>query len=136
MNNSIEQNNLQHLAPTAHSESLLSSKDPGLNELPIVEGLASDIHEGHHTSEGQLDDDEQGSPISTKFINETESIKDDKKDELPEREKKGGRRKINIEFIENKSRRHVTFSKRKAGLIKKVRLNFISIYIYIKGLRT
>jgi len=107
MNNSIEQNNsLQHLAPTAHSESLLSS-------------LASDIHEGHHTSEGQLEDDEQESPISTKFINETETIKDDKKDELPEREKKGGRRKINIEFIENKSRRHVTFSKRKAGLIKK-----------------
>ena len=35
-------------------------------------------------------------------------------------EKKGGRRKINIEFIENKSRRHVTFSKRKSGLIKKV----------------
>jgi hypothetical protein len=30
-----------------------------------------------------------------------------------------GRRKVNIEFIENKSRRHVTFSKRKAGLIKK-----------------
>jgi hypothetical protein len=41
---------------------------------------------------------------------------DDKKDPS---EKKGGRRKINIEFIENKSRRHVTFSKRKAGLIKK-----------------
>jgi hypothetical protein len=124
MNSSIEQNNsLQHLAPTAHSaESLLSSKDLGLNELPIVEGLPSD--EGHHTSEGQLDDDdEQGTPISssTKFINETETIKDDKKElELPEREKKGGRRKINIEFIENKSRRHVTFSKRKAGLIKKV----------------
>ncbi len=36
--------------------------------------------------------------------------------------KKGGRRKINIEFIENKSRRHVTFSKRKAGLIKKVNI--------------
>jgi hypothetical protein len=34
--------------------------------------------------------------------------------------KQTGRRKINIEFIENKSRRHVTFSKRKAGLIKKV----------------
>jgi len=33
--------------------------------------------------------------------------------------RKGCRRKINIEFIENKSRRHVTFSKRKAGLIKK-----------------
>lgn len=30
-----------------------------------------------------------------------------------------GRRKINIEYIEEKSRRHVTFSKRKSGLIKK-----------------
>eukprot|EP00002_Diphylleia_rotans_P036651 TRINITY_DN80_c0_g3_i3.p1 TRINITY_DN80_c0_g3~~TRINITY_DN80_c0_g3_i3.p1 ORF type:complete len:236 (-),score=29.67 TRINITY_DN80_c0_g3_i3:697-1404(-) len=32
---------------------------------------------------------------------------------------KGGRRKINIEFIEDKSRRHITFSKRKAGIMKK-----------------
>jgi len=34
-------------------------------------------------------------------------------------EKKTGRRKINIEFIEDKSRRHITFSKRKAGIMKK-----------------
>jgi len=34
-------------------------------------------------------------------------------------EKKSGRRKINIEFIEDKSRRHITFSKRKAGIMKK-----------------
>lgn len=34
--------------------------------------------------------------------------------------KKAGRRKINIEFIEDKSRRHITFSKRKAGIMKKV----------------
>eukprot|EP01096_Ripella_sp_DP13-Kostka_P000061 TRINITY_DN1007_c1_g1_i1.p1 TRINITY_DN1007_c1_g1~~TRINITY_DN1007_c1_g1_i1.p1 ORF type:complete len:288 (-),score=109.80 TRINITY_DN1007_c1_g1_i1:260-1123(-) len=33
--------------------------------------------------------------------------------------KKAGRRKINIEFIEDKSRRHITFSKRKAGIMKK-----------------
>jgi len=33
--------------------------------------------------------------------------------------KKAGRRKINIEFIEDKSRRQITFSKRKAGLMKK-----------------
>ena len=32
------------------------------------------------------------------------------------------RRKINIEFIEDKSRRHITFSKRKAGIMKKVRV--------------
>ncbi|RKP19127.1 kinase-like protein [Rozella allomycis CSF55] len=30
-----------------------------------------------------------------------------------------GRRKIKIEFIEDKSRRHITFSKRKAGIMKK-----------------
>ncbi len=41
--------------------------------------------------------------------------------------KKSGRRKISIEFIEDKSRRHITFSKRKAGIMKKVSLeNFIS----------
>jgi hypothetical protein len=32
-----------------------------------------------------------------------------------------GRRKIRIEFIQDKSRRHITFSKRKAGIMKKVR---------------
>ena len=35
--------------------------------------------------------------------------------------KKTGRRKIKIEFIDDKSRRQITFSKRKAGLMKKVR---------------
>ncbi|KIO29709.1 hypothetical protein M407DRAFT_70058, partial [Tulasnella calospora MUT 4182] len=29
------------------------------------------------------------------------------------------RRKIKIEFIQDKSRRHITFSKRKAGIMKK-----------------
>ncbi|KAI9312149.1 hypothetical protein BX666DRAFT_1866449 [Dichotomocladium elegans] len=33
--------------------------------------------------------------------------------------KRSGRRKIKIEFIEDKSRRHITFSKRKAGIMKK-----------------
>jgi hypothetical protein len=32
---------------------------------------------------------------------------------------KKGRRKIKIEYIEDKSRRHITFSKRKAGIMKK-----------------
>jgi hypothetical protein len=35
-------------------------------------------------------------------------------------DKKSGRRKIKIEFINDKSRRHITFSKRKAGIMKKV----------------
>eukprot|EP01103_Thecamoeba_quadrilineata_P002215 TRINITY_DN12207_c0_g1_i1.p1 TRINITY_DN12207_c0_g1~~TRINITY_DN12207_c0_g1_i1.p1 ORF type:complete len:292 (-),score=59.59 TRINITY_DN12207_c0_g1_i1:14-889(-) len=37
----------------------------------------------------------------------------------PVNERRAGRRKINIEFIEDKSRRHITFSKRKAGIMKK-----------------
>lgn len=33
--------------------------------------------------------------------------------------KTAGRRKIQIEYIQDKSRRHITFSKRKAGIMKK-----------------
>jgi pheromone receptor transcription factor len=44
---------------------------------------------------------------------------DDDDDDKPGRE----RRKIEIKFITDKSRRHITFSKRKAGIMKKVRLN-------------
>lgn len=46
---------------------------------------------------------------------------DDDDDEKPKSDKKAGRRKIKIEFIQDKSRRHITFSKRKAGIMKKVR---------------
>lgn len=45
---------------------------------------------------------------------------DDEDDEKP-KDKKAGRRKIKIEFIQDKSRRHITFSKRKAGIMKKAR---------------
>lgn len=43
-------------------------------------------------------------------------------DEDDEDDEKGGRerRKIEIKFIQDKSRRHITFSKRKAGIMKKV----------------
>ena len=42
-------------------------------------------------------------------------------------DEKGGRerRKIEIKFIQDKSRRHITFSKRKAGIMKKVRLPIV-----------
>ena len=42
------------------------------------------------------------------------------------KDKRIGRRKINIEFIEDRSRRHITFSKRKAGIMKKVVENLLS----------
>lgn len=38
-------------------------------------------------------------------------------------DKEKGRRKIQIEYIEEKSKRHITFSKRKAGIMKKVSLS-------------
>ncbi len=41
---------------------------------------------------------------------------DDDDEEKPKSDKKAGRRKIKIEFIQDKSRRHITFSKRKAGM--------------------
>ena len=44
---------------------------------------------------------------------------DDDDDDKPGRE----RRKIEIKFITDKSRRHITFSKRKAGIMKKVSSN-------------
>ena len=44
-----------------------------------------------------------------------ESPGDDDEEEGEKSDKKAGRRKIKIEFIQDKSRRHITFSKRKAG---------------------
>eukprot|EP01080_Neovahlkampfia_damariscottae_P006705 gene6705-10870_t len=61
-------------------------------------------------------------------INENSFDGDDEQDTLPsnqiiqpkpKRKHKGGRRKIEIEYITEKSRRHITFSKRKGGLMKK-----------------
>jgi len=46
----------------------------------------------------------------------TSGIQDDDEDDESLRE----RRKIEIKFISDKSRRHITFSKRKAGIMKKV----------------
>jgi pheromone receptor transcription factor len=40
---------------------------------------------------------------------------DDDDEDGKGKDKKAGRRKIKIEFINDKSRRHITFSKRKAG---------------------
>ena len=54
------------------------------------------------------------------FINDRDAVDsgadDDDDEEKPKGDKKAGRRKIKIEFIQDKSRRHITFSKRKAGM--------------------
>ncbi|KAK0487505.1 SRF-type transcription factor (DNA-binding and dimerization domain)-domain-containing protein [Armillaria novae-zelandiae] len=57
------------------------------------------------------------------FINDQDAVDsagdDDEDEDKPKSDKKAGRRKIKIEFIQDKSRRHITFSKRKAGIMKK-----------------
>ncbi|KAG9061068.1 transcription factor of the MADS box [Linnemannia hyalina] len=54
---------------------------------------------------------------------ELEDGDDDDDDEdvvkRPVNAKRAGRRKIKIEYIQEKSRRHITFSKRKSGIMKK-----------------
>ncbi|KAI9310233.1 hypothetical protein BX666DRAFT_2010135 [Dichotomocladium elegans] len=57
--------------------------------------------------------------VKTKSFNEEEDhdSADDSDAEKPS--KRSGRRKIKIEYIEDKNRRHITFSKRKAGIMKK-----------------
>ncbi|GAB5590061.1 transcription factor of the MADS box [Umbelopsis nana] len=52
--------------------------------------------------------------------NSSSIIDDDYSDDLPDMPgRRSGRRKIKIEYIDEKSRRHITFSKRKAGIMKK-----------------
>ncbi|KAI9484071.1 MAG: hypothetical protein EXX96DRAFT_164432 [Benjaminiella poitrasii] len=46
-------------------------------------------------------------------------IDQDDSDEETKPSKRNGRRKIKIEYIEDKNKRHITFSKRKAGIMKK-----------------
>jgi hypothetical protein len=53
---------------------------------------------------------------------------DDSDIEKPAR--RSGRRKIKIEYIEDKNRRHITFSKRKAGIMKKVFIIYFLLLYY------
>jgi pheromone receptor transcription factor len=77
-------------------------------------GNPADPHHSHPGHPGVTDD---------AFINDRDAVDsgadDDEDDEKPKSDKKAGRRKIKIEFIQDKSRRHITFSKRKAGIMKK-----------------
>ncbi|KAA1469906.1 hypothetical protein DENSPDRAFT_858193 [Dentipellis sp. KUC8613] len=64
-------------------------------------------------------DPQQPIPAGDQFINDQDAAdsaaEEDDDSDKPKGDKKAGRRKIKIEFIQDKSRRHITFSKRKAG---------------------
>ena len=72
--------------------------------------------------------DQPAVPNDDGFVHDPDAAEsgqdDDDDDDKPKSDKKAGRRKIKIEFIQDKSRRHITFSKRKAGIMKKVSLPF------------
>ncbi|KAG1008308.1 hypothetical protein G6F27_006614 [Rhizopus arrhizus] len=52
-------------------------------------------------------------------LDTNEDLEDDDDEDEKKPAKRSGRRKIKIEYIEDKTRRHITFSKRKAGIMKK-----------------
>jgi hypothetical protein len=90
----------------------------------------ADITDQHdQTSPTELDDSHSvgngnagvGEPRGIKRARPTAADDDDDDDEKGGRE----RRKIEIKFITDKSRRHITFSKRKAGIMKKVSASLI-----------
>lgn len=92
-----------------------------------VEALKSDNSEDLHVSS---DDTEAAESFGSKKRKPTEMIhygvSEGEEDypregdeDYPRSVRRSGRRKIKIEYIDDKSRRHITFSKRKAGIMKK-----------------
>jgi MADS-box transcription factor len=72
----------------------------------------TDLDDAHSVGNGNANNENRG-------VKRQRPAADDDDDD----DEKGGRerRKIEIKFINDKSRRHITFSKRKAGIMKKVR---------------
>lgn len=84
----------------------------------------ADITDQHdQTSPGDLDDS-HGNGAATESRGVKRQRQSAANDDDDDDDDKGGRerRKIEIKFISDKSRRHITFSKRKAGIMKKVSL--------------
>jgi hypothetical protein len=74
-----------------------------------------------HASQNHIPHPMNATVSDDAFINDhdaVDSADDDDEDDKPSKGtgQKQGRRKIKIEFIADKSRRHITFSKRKAGV--------------------
>ncbi|EDU48274.1 MADS box transcription factor Mcm1 [Pyrenophora tritici-repentis] len=80
--------------------------------------MASEITEHDQNASPSVHDDGNGAlSMENRGVKRARAAADDDDDDddKPGRE----RRKIEIKFIQDKSRRHITFSKRKAGIMKK-----------------
>ncbi|SPO22460.1 probable MADS-box homolog Umc1 [Ustilago trichophora] len=95
-----------------------SSKD-GSGNFDLASGFAAASADFEHNEE---EDDEEGDDDdgdSEDGKGKGKKGKRARSEAKGERDLKTGRRKIKIEFIEDDARRHITFSKRKAGIMKK-----------------
>jgi pheromone receptor transcription factor len=124
--NPITNNPIQHYQPQpqqpAQDQSSPTSQSPSsptMRKRPRT----LDMHSATSAApaDGHPPPPQPGAPAvgDDAFINDQDAVDsagdDDDDDEKPKSDKKAGRRKIKIEFIQDKSRRHITFSKRKAG---------------------
>ena len=76
-------------------------------------------HYGEGYAEGEYGDGQYGEAGTSGMAGEGEGQDDEEVMEAPKKRGGHGRRKIEIEYIDDKIRRHITFSKRKAGISKK-----------------
>lgn len=90
----------------------------------------ADITDQHdQTSPTELDESQgNGNPAAAPENRGIKRQRPSTADDDDDDDEKGGRerRKIEIKFISDKSRRHITFSKRKAGIMKKVRWRVVN----------
>ncbi len=112
-----------HIPPPhpPHYQQPVSPVQPAPQSMPQSADLASPNMSAKRTRH----DLDPAAPHDDGFVNDPDAgdsgQDDDEEEDKPKSDKKAGRRKIKIEFIQDKSRRHITFSKRKAGIMKKVR---------------
>lgn len=117
MNNDNGNSGIGGLASSHHPDTLDSGDLKNNTNLNTNIPLLSVLHQNNSTS----------ASTPTLQFESTSGLLDeleDSEDDVPRSgEKRSGRRKIKIEYIEDKSRRHITFSKRKAGIMKKVQVD-------------
>lgn len=115
----VSQNNSPGNAPTSQPMSNSGNMDNLLKHMPtggygLPEGYAQMMAQQQQKTNFYGMKRKEGESSPTK--NGLEQDDDEDSDTVKE---KSTRRKIKIEYIKDKSRRHITFSKRKAGIMKK-----------------
>lgn len=112
---------LQHRAPTSQPPRFASMNQiKGVKRTSTEAELAGGARPSYvidaGDGEGESDEEEEEEPVVAGSGAGAGKVKNHKKRNATST----GRRKIAISWIEDKSKRHVSFTKRKAGLMKKV----------------